>query len=48
MQRYGVCPKFTSAKLLIMYASESGTTAKIVQVLVLSEQMLKNGSEMRL
>lgn len=48
MQRYGVCLEFTSAKLLIMYASESGMTAKIVQVLVLSEQMLKNGSEMRL
>ena len=38
MQRYNVCPEFTSAKLLIMYAPE---TAKMVQVLVLSEQMLK-------
>ena len=41
MQRYDVCPEFTSAKLLIMYAPESGTTAKMVQVLVLSEQILK-------
>ena len=46
MQRYDVCREFTSAKLLIKY--ERGTTAKMMQVLVLSEEMLKKwiGSEM--